>query len=413
MCRRKSRAPAPVLVVRSPVPRDKVWPVAPRLNLLDRYLFKSALSICCATMGLFAFLLMIGNVVRDLVGPLIAGQISYPEAGRLTLLLVPFVISYALPMGILTGVLLTLGRLSADNEVTAMRSAGIGVTRLAMPIFILGAIGTLVGLRINFESMPWARVEYEREFTSAVRTNPLNFIVPRTFIRDFPGFVIYVGEKHGDGFKDCWVWELDTEHRAERLVHALSGDFKYDQGTNELIVTLFRAAVETRNEHNPEDFTESQPVGTFDRWEEVRLPLNRLLNHGGARQKLRWMTYGELRDREEALAAEHPAPADRKEHARQEMDVAFAIQEKFNTAFAVLSFALAGVSLGITISRRETSANLGVAVLIALGYYFLTVAIGWLDRQPQLRPDLLLWLPNIAIVAIAVLLLRRIDRQGR
>jgi lipopolysaccharide export system permease protein len=383
------------------------------VNLLDRYIFKSALFICCATMGLFAFLLMLGNVARDLLGPFLAGQLSAPETGRLVLLTFPFVVSYALPMGVLTGVLLTLGRLSADNEVTAIRSAGISVVRMARPIVVLGVIGALAGLRINFESMPWAKTQYENEFTSAVRANPLSFLVPRTFIRDFPGFVVYVGEKKGTGFKDFWLWELDRDRRVIRLVRAAQGSFDYAPATNELILTLYQAGIETRNERNPEDFSTSQPVGTFEKWEEVRLPLDKIFNKGGMRQKLRWMTYGELRAKESALAREKPRPGQEAEQARARMDVAFTIQEKFNTAFAVLSFALVGVPLGVKMSRRETSANLGMAVLLALGYYFLTTAISWLDQHPSARPDLLLWLPNLAFIGIAGWLFRRIDLKGR
>ena len=194
-------------------------------------------------MGLFAFLLMLGNVARDLLGPFLAGQLSAPETGRLVLLTFPFVVSYALPMGVLTGVLLTLGRLSADNEVTAIRSAGISVVRMARPIVVLGVIGALAGLRINFESMPWAKTQYENEFTSAVRANPLSFLVPRTFIRDFPGFVVYVGEKKGTGFKDFWLWELDRDRRVIRLVRAAQGSFDYAPATNELILTLYQAGI--------------------------------------------------------------------------------------------------------------------------------------------------------------------------
>ena len=79
-------------------------------------------------------------------------------------------------------------------------------------------------------------------------------------------------------------------------------------------------------------------------------------------------------------------------------------------AFSVLAFALLAVPLGIKVSRKETSANLGVALALAMGYYFATVVAGWFDNRPELRPDLLMWLPNLAFQALGVWLLRRVDR---
>jgi len=90
------------------------------------------------------------------------------------------------------------------------------------------------------------------------------------------------------------------------------------------------------------------------------------------------------------------------------MKVAITIQNKFNTAILVLSFAFIAVPLGIKVSRRETSANLAVAVGLALGYYFLTVMVSWLDPYPQYRPDILIWLPNLFLFVIGGWLFRRI-----
>ena len=62
------------------------------------------------------------------------------------------------------------------------------------------------------------------------------------------------------------------------------------------------------------------------------------------------------------------------------------------------------------VSRRETSANLGLALVLVLGYYFLTVMIKWLDRHPEYRPDLLLWVPNLLFLALGIWLFRRIEK---
>lgn len=382
------------------------------MNLLDRYILKSVLGACLAAVGLFAFVLMLGNALRDLLGYLLAGQITLTTFLGLIGLLIPFVISYALPMGMLTGVLLTLGRLSADSEITAMRAAGLSLARIARPVVLLGMLGAGLGLYVNLEAMPKARTQYQRELAAAVQANPLSFIVPRTFIRDFPGFVLYVGEKEGAALRDFWLWELDDQRRVQRLVRAAEGRLDYDEVDNLLRLSLIEAQIELRNQDRPEDFNAPPLVGTFGRSESVPLRLDNIFGRsGGVRQKLKWMTYGELTAAAARVAAE-PAPADDVDRpARELMKVRLTLQDKFTTAAAVFTFALIGVPLGVRVSRRETSANLGIAVALALGYYFLTVAVNWLDRQPELRPDLLLWLPNVALVLFAAWLFSRLERR--
>jgi lipopolysaccharide export system permease protein len=381
------------------------------LSLLDRYIFKGVLFTCLAAAGLFAFLLILVNMTRDLIGPVMAGQISVEAFVQLVLLLVPFVVSYALPMGILLGVLLTLGRLSADNEVTAMRSTGVSFTRIARPVIFLGLLGAAAALEVNFELMPHARVVYDAELTRAERNNPLNFIVPRTFIRDFPGYVVYVGERQGSGFKDFWLWQLDASHRVTRFARAESGRVDYDAAANDFIVTLSHAEVESLDEKAPESFAESPRVASFEQSDPIRLSLNQIFGQQVGRQKLDWMTYEELQAERARLARQKVGAEDRARHAQAEMKVASTVQGKFTGAFAVLSFAVLGVPLGIKVSRKETSAHLGLAVLLALGYYFATVAIGWLDHHPEYRPDLLLWVPNLLMFGLGVWLFTRIDKS--
>lgn len=384
------------------------------MNLLDRYIFKSVFFTCLAAVGMFAFIVVVPNIARDLLGHALAGQLPAVTLGKLILLLVPVATVYALPMGILTGVLLTLGRLSADSEITAMRAAGISISRAARSVVFLGVLGVAVALYFNFEAMPRARVEYERTLASAVRSNPLSFIVPKTFIRDFPGYVVYVNDKEGGLLRDFWLWELDRERRVVRVIRAESGQFDYDDTRNEFILTLSHAQVETRSEENPENLTEAQLVAAFGQWGPIHLSLDRFFGRTSTvRIKQAWLTRDQL-DAERARLAALPTPADPAEARKATQDrlkLEIVYHDKFNTALAVLSFALIGVPLGIKVSRRETSANFGVAVGLTLAYYLATLLIKALDRYPEYRPDLLLWLPNLIFIGFSLWLMSRLERR--
>ena len=239
------------------------------MNLLDRYIFRSTLLTCAGAVAMFAFVLMAGNIVRDLLGPMLSGQIGLLTFVRLVLLMFPYLISFALPLGMLTSVLLTLGRLSSDSEVTAMRAVGLSVPRIALPVYALAALGVALGLRVNFESMPRAKVQYERELVSAMRANPLSFIVPKKFIREFPGYVIYIGSVKGADLRDVWVWQLDDARRVLRFVHAESGHVDYDETANDFIVPLADVREEEHNRKNPEDFSQSLMVNSADQVDPI------------------------------------------------------------------------------------------------------------------------------------------------
>jgi lipopolysaccharide export system permease protein len=379
------------------------------MNLLQRHIFKSVLFSCCAAVGLFAFILTVGNVVRDLLGYLVAGQLAPELFLKLLLLIPPFVLSYALPFGVLTGVLLVLGRMSAEQEITAIRAAGLSLHWVARPILVLAALGVVADLLINFQFMPWARVVYHVELNTAVRKDPLSFIVPRTFIRDFPGKVLYIGEKNGPGVKDFWLWELDPQGRVKNSIRAATGSFDFDEQTGDLILNLNHIQVEARDVKNPEDFTVLRPTLSGDHL-ALRLPLGAIFGQSTFHPKLQWYSLPKLRA-EWLRLAQPVAPAEKAQRDLDRMKLRIVVQDKFTTAFAVFSFALVAIPLGIKVSRKETSANLGLALAMAMGYYFLTVAIGWLDRHPEMRPDLLMWLPNLIFIGAGLWMFWRVDRR--
>lgn len=377
------------------------------MNLLHRHLFFSVLATCAAAIGLFGFVLIVGNALKDLLGYLLAGQLQPDTVLKLLLLLAPYVCSYALPMGMVTGVLLVLGRMSSQNEITAMRAAGLGLGYIARPIFLIAGLGVVAALFVNFEYMPRARSAYKATLAAAVRDNPLGFVVPKTFVRDFPGVVFYVSAKDGPELRDVWVWRLDKEQRAIEFLRAGSGQVDYDAGANRMTLRLKNAQVDRRNEKDPENFANTDLQATFGDL-SFDLPLDKLFGRQTLRIKPSWMTYRELVA--ERARVETAPELSVEERAAKLGKLSFTLHEKASSAVAVLAFAFIAVPLGIKVSRQETSANLGVALALVMTYYFLTVMVGWLERWPQWRPDLLLWVPTLLFLAVGIRLFRSVGR---
>jgi lipopolysaccharide export system permease protein len=378
------------------------------MNLIHRHIFANVVLTCGAAVGLFAFVLMLANAMKDLLGYMLQGQIEVDTFVRLIGLLVPFVISYALPMGMLTGILLVLGRMSSDREITALRSSGMSVAWLSAPILCFALMGVTLAGFVNFQFMPTARLAYQRELAGAVQHNPLSFIVPKTFIRDFPGVIIYVGEKQADLLKDIWIWELDKQKRVINSGRAATGWVRYDESKSKLVLSLDYLQAEVHDRKDPEDPAKIRSGGSTDH-ATFDLLLDKLTGQQTVKVKTKWLTFPQLVEEWRRLNRPDPAVPE-AERTQQLMRVQITIHEKFATAFSVLSFALVAIPLGIKVSRKETSANLGIGLLLALGYYFVTIAVGWFDNYPALRPDLLMWLPNVVFQSLGLWMFYKVDR---
>jgi lipopolysaccharide export system permease protein len=271
------------------------------MRILSQYLAGSVAGGSLAGILVFVFILITGNAMRDILILLADGMIPFSLFFELLVLLIPYAVSFAMPLGMLIAILLFMGRLSANNELTALRSAGISLWTVAAPVLVVALFGSLIAAYINAVHAPSARASYKDILNDLVRTDPLRFIVPRTFIHEFPGYVLYVAEKDEERMRNFWLWELDEQKRAVRLLRAEEGVFVFDEASDSLILTLRNGFTELRSEKNPDDLQPIQPTLSF-RDARIRLPLANILGAAHRPHKLSNTSMPELQARR--LAAE-------------------------------------------------------------------------------------------------------------
>lgn len=107
-------------------------------------------------MGLivFTFVVLIGRVFR-LTDILLNSNIPGSLAGELILLLMPGILSWTIPMAVLVAILLAVGRLAADREILAIRTSGVNLFHICIPILLLASALTALMMLANQRLIPY------------------------------------------------------------------------------------------------------------------------------------------------------------------------------------------------------------------------------------------------------------------
>lgn len=380
------------------------------LNLLHRHVLKEVLVSTALAMGLFVFVLLLGNAMKDIAELVAAGKLDGIVFLKLMGLLIPYVAAYALPLGVLTGALMALGRLSSQQEITAMKSAGLSLYQIASPVFLISFVGMVAGVVVNLHYAPQSRLAYKQLMANAVSENPIGFIEERRFIQEFPGYVIYMGGRDGSLMKDFWIWVLDEEQRVTQFVRAAEGEVEVNKEEKSLVLTVRDGTAEFRSADELESFNTTSIDSGFFGETTFELSLAKLFGESNQRKaRTKEMTFAQLMELRETKLIEEELAGEGM--SKKRMKVQMHIQKSFAMAFSVFSLAIFGVPLAIQVGRKESYANLAIALVIAMTYYFLIIAVSWLEGARSLRPDLLIWLPNIIFQAVGFFLIQRSNRH--
>ena len=358
------------------------------------------------------FVLMTGNAMRDRLLGFLEARFSPMFFLELCSLLLPYAIKYALPPALLMGILLGLGRLSADCEITAMRAVGMSLGKIVAPIFCIALLLATICFYINSWATPRARTGYKEKLAKTATENPLFFFEPGTFIRDFPGYILYVGGFDGENLRDFWVWSTTTSNetpdenlRIRQTMRFDSGKITYEHETNTLILQPRNLRVEINDKDDPENFQGDYHPGVAAST-VLRFSLDAHGQNLNVRRKPSMMTRDELIERRDALEAlSNPTAEDHKKL----LEARVQLQSNASMACSVIAFAAIGIPLAIRTGRKETMINVAIALGLALGYYVLMILLELAGNRPGLRPELLTWLPNALFLLWGMNALRRLE----
>lgn len=124
------------------------------LVVLDKYILKQVIELFLMGVFVFTSIIFASDTFITLIKQIAKFGIPFKVAFIIILLNLPSVIVMTIPMGVLLSTVMTLNRLSLSSEITVMRACGIGLNRIAKPIFIFAIIMSLSSFIINESVVP-------------------------------------------------------------------------------------------------------------------------------------------------------------------------------------------------------------------------------------------------------------------
>jgi LPS export ABC transporter permease LptG len=394
---------------------------------IDRYILREVLVPSLLGLLLFTFVLLM-NTFFLIAREVIEKDVSFGLVMRMIGLELPRLFRWTLPMAVLLGSLIGVGRMSAQSEIVALRAAGLSFGRIGRGVLILGLGASLLGIGVTFLVVPPAIYASRSLRDDIVRSRDVaRELKPRVFFDDLPGVVLYADEIVRDGEERILQDVLlhvdsieqlgpstrtgpvpdrppgETDESTRRLlILARQGWVDNDRETGEIELTLEGVRQYLYQPSHPEEIQEIPTDSVYHRFPP---PPAFAAFTGPVRRDVEDQSLGELlatrREVENRLAARGDSEGRRFRVRR----IDFEIHGRMAIPLASLVFAVLGFALASVTRRGGRASGFALSLALIILYWILYSLSEDLGREGHLSPALAAWGTNILLGLMALVLL--------
>lgn len=361
------------------------------MRVLDRYIIKEQLKIFFLS-GFILFSVLMLEKVNFLSTLLLTQNAPAGMVGELLIYISPVFLTLAMPLAVLMSTLMSFSRLSAENEVTAMRASGISLYRLLAPVFFLSVAAGAITLYLTTNLTHKGNLAFRQTVISILHTNFNLDIKERKFYSDFPGMVIHVNENNDGQLKGVFISDQRIPGKA-KVIESTKGVLIPNPDSEFVTMRLENGVIHTTMKSKAyRTIAFDQYALSFDLSKRLNEPLEKEIPH---------LSVPELKARIESLKAEgKPANAE-----------IVALHKKYSIPVGCIVLGLLGAPVGIMTHRRGSAGGFGIGVLLIVSNYFLLMMGQGLGAGGKIPPALAMWAPNVIMGLIGVYFTIRVSKD--
>jgi len=369
------------------------------MKLVDRYIFRELVPPFFLGVLIFTFLLLMSQVLR-LMELIVNKGVDVSAILLLIVYLLPSILVLTVPMSVFLATVVTFGRLSADNELTALKTGGFSLLRLSLPVAVFSLAAWALSSWMIISALPAGNQAFRVSMFEIVRTKASVGLREKIFNDDFDGLVIYINNIPQSGnpvMEGIFISDARAEKRQPpgepMTIVAERGQLIADAASERIVFRLENGGMHSISR----DFKTYQhsDFRTYD----LQLSIGDENSGSSTLPKgLREMTLGELRQKVieyRKLGVQQWAPQ-------------VEIHKKFSIPFAAIILGFLGVAMGVLFRRGEKLVSFVISIAVAIVYYVFLLAGEPLGKQEQLSPFVSMWAANFFFGVATVVLFRKV-----
>lgn len=331
--------------------------------------------------------------------------------------LLPSVIAFTCPMAVLIGVITGLAKMRIDEELTAVRSAGISNFQIFLPIVFIGLVFSIFAFFVNWKGVPFtARVVRQIALQTALEKikSPVE---PGVFSTEGPSITIYVGSINNDTWENVIIFTRNGD--ILRLLTSKKGKLIFPNTTSRLTAENKNAEDSESNESKTtnnllrDDIDEAEI--TLTNSNAITIPLSLDSSSKIAMEKIDEVNLKVKTKKQEILerlrkdyesleelGLEELKEISQKADPKQSKEAEILLNRRLLLSISPLLFAL----IGGVLETRNKSKGKGTSLMIAflmLTTFYLTGLLGeQLARTGQIRPAVGTLLPIVSLLMLTL-----------